>query len=110
MSASAEFEHVQCIITKDCLNAMHNLTLSSNEWGGQFFPKIEDGRCILSCDVDLIKGTGLKEHPDAKFYKQMASTRKSIAVTPFYEEVFKTSRLCERNESINLFSTRIRCS
>ena len=102
--ASAEFKHVGAL-PQQCLKAMHNLTLSRNEWGGQFFPKIQDGRCKLSCDVKLIKGTGLDEHPDAKFYTGNSKTRQVlIAVTPFYKEVFRQFKMCDDDtKSINMF-------
>lgn len=104
MAASAEFKHVECVFPTQCLRAMHNLTLATNEWGGTYFPKIIDGVCKLSCDVKLIKGTGLDSHPDAKFYTGDDKQRRVlIAVTPFYREVFQTQQMCDGSGSINVF-------
>lgn len=105
MASSSEFSYVECVLPAHCLRAMHNLTLSTNEWGGQFQPRIQDGRCALSCDdVKLIEGTGLAPHSDDKFYKgDRKDTRVLIAVTPFYREVFQKSPMCDGSGSINMF-------
>ena len=103
---SAEFAHVPLTISLDCLRSMWYLTLSENEWGGQLYPEIKDGRCQLSCDIKLIEGTGLQQHKDDKFYlgkNASASRRVRIAVTPFYKEVFQVYPLCETEDTINMF-------
>lgn len=86
---------------------MWMLTLSSNEWGGQFVPRVSDGKCQLACDVDLIKGTGLDAHPDTKFYTGSAGQEQQrqvqIAVTPFYKEVFQVFPMCDGAATINMF-------
>ena len=37
--ASSEFSYVTCVIARDCLRAMHNLTLATNEWGVSSIPR-----------------------------------------------------------------------
>ena len=105
MQPSSEFSYVECVIKAECLRAMHNLTLSTNEWGGQLRPKLDaDGRCTLSCDIELIEGTGLNKHKDDRFYKgDRSDSQVLIAVTPFYTEVFQQYRMCDRDGTINMF-------
>lgn len=105
---STKFDYVKCILPAKCLRAIHLLTLSENEWGGQLKPKIDskDGICKLSCDdIELIKGTGLGPHPDAKLYSgKRSSTSVQVAVTPFYKEVFEQHRMCgSTTKHINMF-------
>ncbi|NDC10045.1 MAG: hypothetical protein EBZ75_12035, partial [Oxalobacteraceae bacterium] len=56
-------------------------------------------------NVDLIKGTGLSVHPDAKFYTGNTGQEQQvqIAVTPFYEEVFQVFPMCDGTATINMF-------
>jgi hypothetical protein len=81
------------------------LSLSKNEWGGQLIPALQqDGTCILSCDQDLIRGTGLESNEDDRFYLGGDNESKiMIAVTPFYREVFQVHQLCHSTDTVNLF-------
>jgi len=109
MAQSAEFDFAPLTIPLGCLRAMRGLTLSGREWGGRLVPKQNaDGSCQLSCDITLIKGTGLEtDNPDARYYigDGEANKNKAVAIasTPLYEEVFSQARLCKGKKTVNLF-------
>lgn len=103
---SASFIYVPVTLTRECAVSLWTLTLSKNEWGGQLFPKKVNGQCLLTCDQNLIEGTGLEDNnEDNSFY---AGDKKKvqkvlIAVTPFYEEIFQQYPLCDSGHKVNLF-------
>lgn len=104
LMASVRFEYVPLVLPARCARSMWVLTLSHNEWGGQFRPMVQpDGACRLECNnVKLIKGTGLEKHPDADKYSQTQEVR--IASTPFtVEQVSMTFPVCASGATVNFF-------
>lgn len=101
---SASFIYVPVELTRQCAVSLWTLTLSQNEWGGQLIPKKKNGKCVLTCDQNLIEGTGLETSSDDRFYKgQDTNAQVLIAVTPFYQEVFEVHALCDSDATVNLF-------
>lgn len=98
------FKYAPLLLPAKCATSMWMLTLSGIEWGGQFKPEKVDGVCQLACDgVDLIRGTGLEDHPDARLYAGDSNRKVRIASTPFYHEVSRVFPLCDSGVSVNMF-------
>jgi hypothetical protein len=77
------------------------LTVAKREFGFEFYV---DDDCHLVLCTNLIKGTAAdEEDPDVKLYKGSKDVDMAIASTPFYKEVFKTRKVCDRNAWFNAF-------
>lgn len=98
------FTYITITLPLKCVRSLWALTLSDDEWGGQFFPRIHNGRCVLSCDdVSLVKGIKISEHPDQEYYQGQSGVT-NIASVPLYEEVISSYKMCgDTTQRVNMF-------